>query len=79
LLSRTLGGWIQESEVAGLLEATEKANPRCQIGSYPFFRDGKPGANFVIRSDDEAALEACAQELARELRALGKEVVEGGL
>jgi molybdopterin-biosynthesis enzyme MoeA-like protein len=79
LLSRTLGGWIQESEVAGLLEATEKAHARCQIGSYPFFREGRPGANFVIRSDDEAALEACARDLMGGLRALGKDVVDGGV
>jgi molybdopterin-biosynthesis enzyme MoeA-like protein len=56
LLSHTLGGWIQESQVADLLAATERRTARCQIGSYPFFRDGRPGANFVIRSDDEAAL-----------------------
>ncbi|HEY0115242.1 MAG TPA: molybdopterin-binding protein [Allosphingosinicella sp.] len=79
LLSRTLGGWIQESEVAGLLESTEKAHDRCQIGSYPFFRDGRPGANFVIRSDDQTALDACADELLAGLRALGKEVADGGV
>jgi molybdenum cofactor synthesis domain-containing protein len=79
LLSRTLGGAIQESEVAGLLEATEKAHARCQIGSYPFFRDGKAGANFVIRSDDQVALDACAEALRAGLEAMGKEVVDGGV
>jgi molybdopterin-biosynthesis enzyme MoeA-like protein len=79
LLSHTLGGAIQESEVAGLLEATEKAHARCQIGSYPFFREGRPGANFVIRSDDEAALAACTAALREGLEALGKEVVDGGV
>ena len=79
LLSRTLGCWAAESEVAELLEATEKAHERCQIGSYPFFREGKAGANFVVRSDDEAALEACAGELERALRELGHEVTEGGI
>jgi molybdopterin-biosynthesis enzyme MoeA-like protein len=79
LLSHTLGGWIQESEVAELLGATEKAHPRTQIGSYPFFRDGRGGANFVIRSDQEAALAACAGALKAALEALGKEVVEGGV
>jgi molybdopterin-biosynthesis enzyme MoeA-like protein len=79
LLSHTLGGAIQESEVAGLLEATEKAHARCQIGSYPFFREGKFGANFVIRSDDAAALAACVAALKAGLEALGKEVVDGGV
>ena len=30
------------------------AHAGCQIGSYPFFREGRVGANFVIRSTDEA-------------------------
>jgi len=79
LLSQTLGGWIQESEVADLLASTEEAHERCQIGSYPFFRDGRAGANFVVRSDDEAALAACVGALRAGLVALGKEVVDGGL
>jgi molybdopterin-biosynthesis enzyme MoeA-like protein len=79
LLSRTLGCWVQESEVAELLQATERAYERCQIGSYPFFREGLAGANFVVRSDDEAALAACADKLKGKLEALGKEVTEGGL
>jgi molybdopterin-biosynthesis enzyme MoeA-like protein len=79
LLSHILGGWIQESEVADVLAATEQAHARCQIGSYPFFRDGRPGANFVIRSDEDAALAACAGELKAALEALGKEVVDGGM
>ena len=44
LLSRTLECWVAESEVADLLGATEKAHESCQIGSYPFFRDGRVGA-----------------------------------
>jgi molybdopterin-biosynthesis enzyme MoeA-like protein len=79
LLSHTLGGWIQESEVAELLATTEKAHPGTQIGSYPFFRDGRPGANFVIRSAEEAVLEECAAALREELENLGKEVVDGGI
>ena len=39
LLSETVGGWIQESEVAGLLREVEAAHEGCQIGSYPFFRE----------------------------------------
>ena len=79
LLSRTLGGWIQESEVATLLADTERRNEGCQIGSYPFFRDGRAGSNFVIRSDDQAALDACAEDLRAGLMELGKDVVEGGV
>ncbi|MCC6942483.1 MAG: competence/damage-inducible protein A, partial [Novosphingobium sp.] len=50
LLSTTVGCWVAESEIADLLRETEKAFDECQIGSYPFFREGRTGANFVIRS-----------------------------
>jgi molybdenum cofactor synthesis domain-containing protein len=79
LLSHTLGSWAAESEVATLLRETEKAHEGCQIGSYPFFREGRVGANFVIRSTDEAALDACAAVLADGLRAAGYAVTDGGI
>ncbi|HEU0097782.1 MAG TPA: molybdopterin-binding protein [Allosphingosinicella sp.] len=79
LLSRTLGCWTMESEVATLLAETERSHAGCQIGSYPFFREGRVGANFVIRSTDEAALEACAADLASRLRASGRDAVSEGI
>jgi molybdenum cofactor synthesis domain-containing protein len=79
LLSETLGCWVAESEVAGLLREAERAHPGCAIGSYPFFREGKVGANFVIRSTDAAALRACAQRVCDDLVALGREPVTGGI
>lgn len=79
LLSATLGCWVAESEVATLLGDTEKAHEGCQIGSYPFFREGRVGANFVIRSTDQARLDACAAELTEALVATGREVTPGGI
>ena len=79
LLSRTIGCWIPESEVADLLRATEQAHPGCQIGSYPFFREGRVGANFVIRSTNDALLSVCEEDLVRGLEAEGREVVRGGV
>ena len=57
------------------LGATEQAHDGCQIGSYPFFRDGRVGANFVIRSTDLARLDACAADLLARLQAAGLPVV----
>lgn len=79
LISTTIGCWVPESEVADLLSATEKAHATCQIGSYPFFREGKVGANFVIRSTIEADLQACAQALEDGLSAAGRSPVPGGI
>ncbi|MBT0666775.1 competence/damage-inducible protein A [Novosphingobium profundi] len=79
LLSETLGCWVGESEVAELLRATEKAYVNCQIGSYPFWGEGRTGANFVIRSTDAGELAACTQALVEGLRALGRDAVPGGI
>ncbi len=46
-----------ESEVADLLRETEAAHAGVAIGSYPFFKDGRYGANFVMRSDDGELVE----------------------
>ncbi|HEX8624081.1 MAG TPA: molybdopterin-binding protein [Allosphingosinicella sp.] len=79
LLSRTLGCWTAESEVAQLLAEVERAHPGCQIGSYPFFREGRVGANFVIRSTEETALAECESNLVGRLEEEGREVVRDGI
>ena len=79
LLSQTVGSWAMESEVADLLRETERAHEGCVIGSYPFFREGRVGANFVVRSVDAAQLEVCAEALVIGLNALGREAVAGGI
>ncbi len=79
MLSETVGCWVQESEVADLLRETEKAHASCQIGSYPFWRDGKTGANFVIRSTDAQDLAACTKDLMRGLEAMERAPYPGGI
>ncbi|MBB3859261.1 molybdenum cofactor synthesis domain-containing protein [Novosphingobium hassiacum] len=79
LLSTTVGCWVAESEIADLLRETEKAHEGCQIGSYPFFREGKTGANFVIRSVSDDLLKACAHSLEDGLAAIGRFPVPGGI
>ncbi|GGZ06197.1 competence/damage-inducible protein A [Novosphingobium colocasiae] len=79
LLSETVGCWVGESEVADLLHATEKAFAGCQIGSYPFWKNGVTGANFVIRSTDPEVLAACARSLVVGLEDRGKSAIPGGI
>ncbi len=79
LLSRTIGCWVAESEIADMLRGVEKAHDGCQIGSYPFFRDGRVGSNFVIRSTDQAALDGCAEALVAALAGLGHEGIFDGI
>lgn len=79
LLTETIGGWIPESEVAVLLRETEQAHENCQIGSYPFFREGKIGSNFVIRSTDADELRSCVDTLCDGLATHGFDFTPGGI
>ena len=79
VVSRTIGCWVAESEVADLLGAVEKAHEGVQIGSYPFFREGRTGANFVVRSPDSALVDSTIADLAAQLEAHGKAVVIDGI
>jgi len=79
LLSLTVGCWVTESEIADLLRETEASFTGVTIGSYPFFREGRVGANFVIRCTDAAVLQACASALGDALTSLGQEPVDDGI
>lgn len=79
VVSRTIGCWVAESEVADLLRETERAHEGCQIGSYPFFREGRVGANFVVRSTDAAAADRCLAAIAEGLAAAGYPPVAEGI
>ncbi|WP_431469836.1 competence/damage-inducible protein A [Sphingosinithalassobacter sp. LHW66-3] len=79
LVARTIGCWVAESEIAELLRAVEAAHAGVTVGSYPFFREGRVGANFVIRATSQQVVDACATALSEGLRALGREPTEGGI
>ena len=79
MVSVTVGARAAESDVADLLRETEAANPGVAIGSYPFFNEGRYGANFVIRSEDGELARRTGEELATRLRKAGYDPVEGGI
>jgi molybdenum cofactor synthesis domain-containing protein len=79
IVSVTVGARAPESDVADLLRETEAAHPGVAIGSYPFFKDGRYGANFVIRSEDGELAQATGSDLSDRLRDAGYEPVEGGI
>lgn len=79
VVSVTVGARAPESDVADLLRETEAAHPGVAIGSYPFFKDGRYGANFVIRSEDGELAQRTGKDLSERLRAAGFEPVEGGI
>ena len=79
VVSRTIGCWVAESEVADLLRDAERGHEGVAIGSYPFFREGRVGANFVVRSPDTALVDRCIADLTAALTASGRAVVADGI
>jgi molybdenum cofactor synthesis domain-containing protein len=79
VISRTIGCWVPESEVADILRETEKAHDGVAIGSYPFFREGRVGANFVVRSPDAAVVDATIADLTARIEATGRDIVPDGI
>jgi molybdenum cofactor synthesis domain-containing protein len=79
LISRQIGCWVPESEVATLLGDMERTHEGCQIGSYPFFKEGRVGANFVVRSTDGALVDRCIADLSAALEAVGWPVTADGI
>ena len=76
VVSVTVRAHAAESDVADLLKQVQDEHPGVAIGSYPFYRDGGYGADFVVRSDDEALANQCAGALRKRLIEAGIEVSE---
>jgi molybdopterin-biosynthesis enzyme MoeA-like protein len=79
VVSVTIGARAPESDVADLLRETEAAHPGVAIGSYPFFKEGRYGSNFVIRSEDGELARTTGDDLAGRLRDAGYEPIDGGI
>lgn len=79
LQSETVGCWTPESEIADILRQVEQAHETCQIGSYPFFREGRVGANFVVRSTSSEDLRSCVDSLCDGLATAGFDFTPGGI
>ncbi len=79
LLSATIGCWVAESEVADLLRDVERRYEGVAIGSYPFFREGRVGANFVVRATAQPLINACVADISAGLQMAGREVMAGGI
>jgi molybdenum cofactor synthesis domain-containing protein len=79
LQSVTVGSYVPEGAIATELGLLQDAYPDLDIGSYPFFFDGKPGTNLVLRGPDQARLDEAAGRLGDLIRNLGQQPIEGGV
>jgi len=63
ILSKTISAQTVESEIAESLEKVQNNFKKVEIGSYPFFRLGKIGVSFVIRSTEKKQIDDCHKQI----------------
>ena len=63
VISKTLNLRTVESEIAKSLTFVQENNKDVEIGSYPFFRDGKVGVSIVVRSVEKSKIEVCNSQI----------------
>ena len=71
LVSRALTVFCAEGELAATLAELEAARPGVELGSYPFFRQGRFGTTVVVRGPQAAAVDATLAALRAAAEARG--------
>ena len=79
MLSRTVGAFVAEGAIAKGLGELQQRYPALDIGSYPYFRQGRFGASFVLRGTERTQIDAAAVELRALIKELGGDPIEGDL
>ena len=76
ILSKTINLRTYESEIAQSLTNVQNNNKEVEIGSYPFFRQGKLGVSIVLRSIDQNKIDKCNSEILKFVKEKNIEIVE---
>jgi molybdenum cofactor synthesis domain-containing protein len=63
ILSKTISLRTVESEISIPLEKVQNKFKKLEIGSYPFFKQGKIGVSLVLRSDSRTLIARCAEDI----------------
>ena len=76
ILSKTINLRTYESEIAKSLTNVQDKNNYVEIGSYPFFRQGKLGVSIVLRSVDQVKIDKCNSQILKFVKEKNIEIVE---
>ena len=76
IISNTINLMTYESEIAASLTAVQNENQDVEIGSYPFFRQGKLGVSIVLRSKDKDKINLCNSLILEFVKAKNIKIVE---
>jgi molybdenum cofactor synthesis domain-containing protein len=69
----TIEAHLPEGQIAAALAKIQSGHKTLSVGSYPFYREGGPGTQLVVRGRDLAEVETAAGEIEAAVRAEGKE------
>lgn len=69
--SRNVDVFLREGDIAGPLEHIAAQFPEIEIGSYPFSRDGRFGANLVVRGTNVRRLDKALAQIVAVMAELG--------
>jgi len=76
ILNKTINLRTYESEIAESLTEVQNKNKEVEIGSYPFFRQGKLGVSIVLRSINQNKIDLCYSEILEFVKQKNIEIVE---
>jgi molybdenum cofactor synthesis domain-containing protein len=69
----TIEAHLPEGQIAAALAQIQSGHKTVSVGSYPFYREGGPGTQLVVRGRDAAEVEAAASEIEAAVRIEGVE------
>ncbi|MCC9620839.1 competence/damage-inducible protein A [Thalassospira sp. MA62] len=76
MVSRSVGGYIPEGQIAERLGQIQADFPQTDIGSYPFLREGRLGTTLVVRAEDPDQVNKAADLIKNCILEAGREVVD---
>ena len=76
IISKTINLRTYESEISKSLTIIQNENQEVQIGSYPFFRQGKLGVSIVLRSIDKNKIHICNLQILEFVKQKNIEIIE---
>ena len=76
VLSASVTSYIPEGTIGIRLGEIQTKYPACDIGSYPFWNEGKPGTNLVVRHPDSKMVNAACDDIVQMIKDLGGQPVD---
>jgi molybdenum cofactor synthesis domain-containing protein len=75
IISKNLDVYVSEGDLAAPLGDIARRYPKVEIGSYPFSRNGRYGANLVVRSMDSSVVDEVFDKIVSAMQPLASDPI----